>query len=200
MSEVVIKLIETGLSNPDQINKYGDTALISACENNLSDVAIKLIESGLSKHNQINNYKNTALILACYNNMSEVALKLIETGLLKLDQINNDGNTALILACNNNMSEVIVKLEHSLLKNQIINDAFLFDSLLEKNNDKNETINKLLEKNKGECIICLNKSNDTYCFIECCHIMNLHKSCVEKINRCPMCRKKSIVKKCYICV
>ena len=109
-NKLALELIETGQSNPGQVNKEGNTALIHACDNNMPEVAIALIQTGQSKPDQVNIHNNTALIWACYNNMPEVAIALIKTGKSKPDQINTDGNTALMFACYNKMSEVAIAL------------------------------------------------------------------------------------------
>ena len=108
---VILKLIKTGHSKPEQVDDNGYTALIFACEDKMTEVALELIKTGHAKPEQINNCGNTALILACKYGMKEVALELIKTGHANLGHVDNDGDTALIYACQRNtMKEVALEL------------------------------------------------------------------------------------------
>jgi hypothetical protein len=60
------------------IDKYGRTALIYTCINDLENVGIRLIETGKSNPNAIDTMGNTALIYCCkYANLS-IAEKLLD--------------------------------------------------------------------------------------------------------------------------
>ena len=92
LTEVALKLIETGNSRPAYItkkklavynytNKNEETALMHAYNNNMTDVVLKLIQTGKLRRKRINK-KDTALIYT-YNNIIDVSLKLIETRKIK---------------------------------------------------------------------------------------------------------------------
>lgn len=86
MNKVVLKLIETGYSNPGHVDKYGATALQLACFYAMNEVALKLIETGQSKPEQVANNGLTALSLARqYTNMKEVVIALNEV--LKINKV-----------------------------------------------------------------------------------------------------------------
>jgi ankyrin repeat protein len=111
MTKVALKLIKTLNSKPDQVNEYGNTALIMACFNKMTEVALALIETRNSNPNHVNHNSSTALMFACENKMTEVALKLIVDGNSNPGHVNaTNQTTALILACNNKMSEVALAL------------------------------------------------------------------------------------------
>ena len=75
---MALRLIRTGCSKPDQVNRYGNTALTWACSQRMSEVALRLIRTGCSKPDQVNRYGDTALTLACGKEMTYVALRLKE--------------------------------------------------------------------------------------------------------------------------
>ena len=110
MTEVALKLINTGMSKPEQVDIYGSTALILTCYTNMTEVAIALINTGMSKPEQVNTNNNTALMLACYRGMSEVAIALINTGMSKPEHTDNDKETALIMACHSKLTPVALAL------------------------------------------------------------------------------------------
>jgi hypothetical protein len=93
-------------------NKFGATALIWACRNNMTKVALALIATGESNPSaQINDSKTTALIYACEYKMIEVALALIATGESTPGAQSDDNKTtALFWACYNKMTEVALAL------------------------------------------------------------------------------------------
>ncbi len=108
--EVALLLIQSGKSNPEYVNKKGETALLYSLYEGLPDVALALIQTGKSRPEQVNVLGDTALIWACAISSSEVALALIQTGNSIPDQVNSNGNTALIYACKNNMTEIAIAL------------------------------------------------------------------------------------------
>jgi hypothetical protein len=79
MKEVAIKLIDTfgGFCKPDNVNKFGTTALIWACCNSMKEVAIKLIDTfgELCKPEQVDENGYTANMFLRKNNMYEVISK-----------------------------------------------------------------------------------------------------------------------------
>lgn len=110
MTDVALTLIETGHSNPGQIDHSGYTALLWACKNGMAEVALALIKTGHSKPGHIDKDGNTALIFASNLPMKEVALALIKMGHSRPAHINAAGNTALIMACYHKAEEVALKL------------------------------------------------------------------------------------------
>ena len=108
--EVALLLIQSGKSNPEYVNKKGETALLYSLYEGLPDVSLVLIQTGKSRPEQVNVLGDTALIWACAISSSEVALALIQTGNSIPDQVNSNGNTALIYACKSNMTEIAIAL------------------------------------------------------------------------------------------
>ncbi len=150
MSEVAIKLIESGKSFPEYIDNDGNTALIYTTQNKMSEVALKLIETGKSVPEQANHIDVTALIYACDNIMSEVAIKLIETGKSNPDHISEDGKTALIVSCENRMSEVALKLiETGKSVPEQIDESGITALMYACANKMNEVAIKLIETGKS---------------------------------------------------
>jgi len=78
--KLALKILEREEININQVDEYGNTALICACK-----------------------------ICACRNKMERVALKLLEREEININQVNNTGNTALIWACFNKMELVLIK-------------------------------------------------------------------------------------------
>ena len=79
-TEIALAIIGTGNSKPEHINRFGYTALMDACEENLRDVALALIATGNSKPENYDENRSTALMHACMNSMADVAVALIKTG------------------------------------------------------------------------------------------------------------------------
>jgi hypothetical protein len=106
-----LALIETGDSNPEIADDNGKTALIYACEKEMSDVALALIATGRYSHPEIaDDNGKTALIYACEKEMSDVALALIRNGDSNPTQVDNTRNTALMNACMLEMPDVALAL------------------------------------------------------------------------------------------
>ena len=104
---VILKLIKTGHSKPEQVDYDGNTALILACYCNTQEkVALELIKTGKSNPEHIDKDGCKALMWACKSRMKEVALELTKTGKSNLDYIDKDGRTALMWACKYRMKEV----------------------------------------------------------------------------------------------
>jgi len=109
-TEISIELIKSGLSNPEQANNRGETALILACKGSLKIIANELIKTNNYNPQQVDYKDNTALILACENYFSDIAIEIIKTGNSNPEQVNYDGNTALIFACQNGLTAVAIEL------------------------------------------------------------------------------------------
>ena len=60
-----LALIATGRSDPENFDSDGKTAVIYACEKEMSDVALALIETGDSSPEDFDFDGKTALIYAC---------------------------------------------------------------------------------------------------------------------------------------
>jgi hypothetical protein len=103
------KLIDEGYDLESQDNK-GKTALMYACEKNLSQIAIKIIVKGCHLNLQDNRGK-TALMYACENNSEEIVNQLIANEYeLNLDLQDSKGRTALITACFHNNRNIVNQL------------------------------------------------------------------------------------------
>ena len=110
MPEVALKLIESGQSNPEQINNDGHTALMIACKNNMTEVVLKLIANGQAKPEQVNNVRNMSLITA-YDNMMLSSTTPLSTNAVSLFPVNQ------VLSSNTPLSEAGVS---SFPVNQIL--------------------------------------------------------------------------------
>ena len=140
MKKVALKLIKTGHAKPEQVNKDGNTALIWACQNEMTEVVLELIKIGYSKPEQVDISGDTALIWACEKGMKEVAyeivpvgaftindllllkpewacvsnttvaLELIKTGHANPEQVDNDYCTAFHMVCNYGMEDIALEL------------------------------------------------------------------------------------------
>ena len=80
MEDVALELIKTGHAKPEQIENYGHTALILACENEMTEVALELIKTGKSNPDHISQDGKTAFSWACERGMKDVAYELISIG------------------------------------------------------------------------------------------------------------------------
>jgi ankyrin repeat protein len=75
------KILDSGIPcNPNQIDKYGLSALLYAMNNRMFEQVTKILEliNNDSKIKTITPNKNTALILACSNNWEDIALKILQ--------------------------------------------------------------------------------------------------------------------------
>jgi hypothetical protein len=106
-----LAIIKTGIETGTVCNG-GRTALIEACDRELSDVALALIATGSSNCGAISKkYNQTALSQTCHLLMTDVALAIIATGdsnCSKFTRVNE--NTPLILACMFGLSDVALAL------------------------------------------------------------------------------------------
>lgn len=109
-SELALKLIETGKSNPDAIDTGTLSAIQLASINNLDLVTSRLIEIADLTLGYQNYKKLTPLIALCTNNKADLAIKLIETGKSNPDAVTDRGFTALMIACNSKLVNVANKL------------------------------------------------------------------------------------------
>ena len=108
--QLIQQLIQQNSNDVGVVDDRGYTALLFACNKQMSDIALALIKTGQSKPEHVTTSGNTALTVACNNEMTEVALALIKTGQSKPEQVTALGNTALSFACNNKMTEVALAL------------------------------------------------------------------------------------------
>jgi ribosomal protein L15 len=102
--KIALQMISTDESNPDQVDKDGDTALILACQKKMKKVALALINTGESNPGHVNNDNYTALLHALmhtrhHTDFNEVVMSLINTGESNPGHY-GQGITALTYACN----------------------------------------------------------------------------------------------------
>ncbi|MCL1469256.1 ankyrin repeat domain-containing protein [Argonema antarcticum] len=101
--DTVRRYLEQG-GNVNAKNKYGNTLLLWAAQNNRKDVAELLIAKGADV-NAKNKDGNTLLLWAAWYNWKEVAELLIAKG-ADVNAKNKDGYTLLLWAAQNNSKEV----------------------------------------------------------------------------------------------
>ena len=88
MKEVALKLIKTGHAKPEQVNNYGFTALIWACQSNeMKEVALELINTRKSNPEHIAKDGKTALSCACEKDMKEVTNELVLIGAFTINDL-----------------------------------------------------------------------------------------------------------------
>jgi ankyrin repeat protein len=99
---------------PQQVTRYGWTALITACHRLMPEVALALLKTGQARPEQVTSVGDTALIQTLYkadiNKMKNVSLKLIATGKARPEQRNKEGQSALFMATRNNNSKIALAL------------------------------------------------------------------------------------------
>lgn len=93
---------------PNQINNWGNTALLIACQLNDADICLELIgKHGLNTiPQQINHLGETAFFLACKDQMLPVISKLLEFGYTCLPAHINCGYTPLFYIINYNLDQI----------------------------------------------------------------------------------------------
>jgi len=106
LGEIIFMLLETGRSNPEKVNKNGNTALMMACYNQNEASALKIIETGKSDPGHINRGGKTALYLACEKKLENVALKLIESGQAKPEHCVGR-SSVFCYAVENNLKKIV---------------------------------------------------------------------------------------------
>ena len=57
MKKVALELIKTGHANPEQVDNYGFTSLICACEKGMKEVAYELVQIGAFTINDLMSLK-----------------------------------------------------------------------------------------------------------------------------------------------
>lgn len=90
--------VENCISNPSILNdvdKNGETLLLTLTKNNLSDLAFKLIKAGAKVENA-DKEGNTALINAAYYNDDNLVKALVDAG-ANVNAVNSEGKSALLL-------------------------------------------------------------------------------------------------------
>ena len=77
----IMKLIEVGDFNENDVNNQNQNALMISCNIGLENVALALIKTGkFNLENADTFYGYTALMFACSKSLENVALELIKTG------------------------------------------------------------------------------------------------------------------------
>jgi len=173
ITELAIKLVETGKSNPGAMDEYGDTALMESC--GLTGILSKL------------NMQNIDRFGAPFNSMNIKLIRdILNTGESKPEQANKDGLTALIVVILNNAIDTHNKIQ---LINEIIDTGnsnmeqitgtfvankynkksalyfLLTESGIENDNQIAEILSNMIEKGFGANIpidISWTKSNAVY--------------------------------------
>ena len=134
MELAILKLIETELTDLHISNWDNRTAIILACQKNITNVVLKLIEINKSLAGDVDFFGYTPLIYACINNNTKLALKLIDTNQSNINQdcrMNIHGkqkiyHNALIFALKNNMDTVITKILNVDKNNEIKFKTIMF--------------------------------------------------------------------------
>ena len=173
-----------------QANRYGNTALIVACQRNLSSVALEILKYPTQCDlSQANEYGDTALIWACDNNMINVVREILKyPANCDLLQVNSNGNDALRCAKVTDIRELIKK--H-------INQTYT------KFNDKNfGEIKEIIKIEKKEliCLFCGEDSENHMIYEKCGHAIVSCQECIGELpnNNCIICRStNNKIKKIY---
>ena len=182
MSEVALKILEyPDQCRLDQINRYGNTALIIACRNKMSKVALEILEyPNKFKLYQINKNKNTALIWSIKNNMEMIALEILKCQIkLNKKEFNKYWYKIYELSNEKKMEKISKIIEENYLKDEL--------------------------DGKYECVFCCKKTDCCIIYSECKHSFITCKLCKLKLknnklqSNCPLCRKQSIIKDTYLC-
>jgi ankyrin repeat protein len=97
---------------PEFVDKYGNTALMYCCKNEMKNIATYLINTGKSNPGRINNGM-TALKYACMNRMTHIAIMLIKTGYSQPGYIDEYGCTPIIIACDIGSFDIAIELLYS---------------------------------------------------------------------------------------
>jgi ankyrin repeat protein len=95
----------------NQVDEYGDTALICASSKGHSEVVKLLLKHSKTDVNQKNKDGYTALICASNTNRLEVVKLLLKHPKININQKNKDGYTALICAAKEDYSDVFKLIE-----------------------------------------------------------------------------------------
>lgn len=95
--ELAKLLIVNNVCDIDAVDRYGDTALMHACNNKLDDVAQLLIRDKANVNTK-NSIGNTALLIACMREIPHTAGLLIDAG-AEVDVYSSGGDTPLSIAC-----------------------------------------------------------------------------------------------------
>jgi hypothetical protein len=117
--EVAVMLLDYHLydCNIEQVNKFGQNALILACMSGNNKLVSYLLNADVGI-GQVDNRGNTALMHACGNhNIDEdTIILLINSGKINLDQVNQKGETATYIATNNKLQKVVNALQYTYRK------------------------------------------------------------------------------------
>jgi ankyrin repeat protein len=117
--EMVEKLIKLG-ANVDELNGFGDTALINASEKGYIKIVKILINKNANVNFQ-NIWGSNALTWASIGGHVKIVIELINAG-ADVNLQDADDETALMYACKKNKLEVIKEL---LKANAIVNDKII---------------------------------------------------------------------------
>jgi ankyrin repeat protein len=227
MTNIACIIIENNMSNLLHIDPRGNTALIISCSHSLGEVAILLLEKDSSNVNHVNKNDKTALLCACYNNLTDVIKKMIQCKcnvkhsrytITPLQICHKNGNAEAIIELINYVPSILEQ-ENDIIVMEILEEYY--DELSIKGKLKGDNLMKLLEgtmfeymlvelvkykeKNgdlkiqlNNECLFCMTSSDYCVCFDGCYHVIHTHKECINGVDTCPMCRKKTKYFVCYV--
>lgn len=216
---IALKLLKLKLPHVDTLLKI----LECACKKNMFEVAEILVNLEEFKYCKIAPI--VSQIIDNQNlNCDSIVIKLLQLNqnylliespeniykIIKkyVNQINFDYNDSKIFDAlkntdlNNLLNQTDLMCEQILDTNDKDLRKILIRSLLDngdnKDNRHSKDLLKIFEacKNK-ECSICYEKCEDTYIF-DCMHVFYLDEKCLSNFKECPMCKKQSNIKKCYL--
>jgi hypothetical protein len=113
LETIALRLIETGNSIPEHVNKQNETALTIAISLGLENLSNKLINVRGSSLSTTNFECGYALFNACKYKMLSTASLLLDTGYDRYDIKTKIGETFLMHACFNSMNDVCMRLIES---------------------------------------------------------------------------------------
>jgi hypothetical protein len=111
MDEVALEFIYSDHVQKDHRSNDGTTALLIACDQELSAVVRALVQTGHARPEWVWPHRDTtALLLCCQNRMQEEALLLIHTGRSNPTYTQKNGDSAIHIAAQKGLTDVIQAL------------------------------------------------------------------------------------------
>ena len=107
---VAMRLVKSGKSNPGQISKECQTALIFACACGYGDLAHELLNTGESRPEVINLAHCSAMIFSFMSGLTSMTDRLLKMGHAHPDVVTFLGHTPLIYACKGGLEDIAIKL------------------------------------------------------------------------------------------
>ena len=110
----VVELLLSRGANPNELNKFGYSAVMWAATNGYMEIAKLLIDNGADV-NIISQFGDTALLFASYRGKTEMVKLLIDSGGMKsLTHVDLKGNTAQSLAMEMKHIDTLAIIEEAL--------------------------------------------------------------------------------------